>query len=86
MHQNITVKVSTLGCSAHRIEVCGMVLHNLQHCSSTASLLQPLAYSLAHIIDRAWPALLLARTLLLCPFAAGAAGAAGQLLAEHMVD
>jgi hypothetical protein len=64
-----------------------MVLHNLQHCSGTASLLQPLADSLAHIIYRAGPALLLDSALLciVAAAAAAAAAAAGHLLAEHMV-
>jgi hypothetical protein len=44
--------------TAHRIELCRMVLHHLQHCSSTASLFQTPADSLAHIIYRPGPGLL----------------------------
>jgi hypothetical protein len=44
--------------TAHRIELCRMVLHHLQHCSCTAGLLQAPADSLAHIINRTGPALL----------------------------
>lgn len=79
--------------SAHRVELRSMVLHHLQHCSSTAGLLQALADGPTHIIHGPGPAMLpLGSTpsrllvLLLClSTAAAAAVTVCQLLTQHMV-